>query len=265
MYAKSRKIYLPRKIPPGMAEPQDNLPPVNHAWTRLLPESARRWLAGRDALHGIIGNIGWQVADNVLRMGVGFLLGIWVARYLGPQQFGLLSYALAFAALFSPLAMLGLDDIVVRNLVRDPAAKQAILGTSFFLRLIGGVLSTLATIAVIAWLRPDDRQSVWLVAIIAAGTLFQAFNTIELWFNAQVQAKYPVLARNASFLVCALGKIVLIIAGAPLVAFASISLRKKEVPRMTCFEAGSRTKLRTTISSRPSMASGEKSATKARA
>jgi len=77
---------------------------------------------------------------------------------------------------------------------------------------------------VIAWLRPDDRQSLWLVVILAAGTLFQAFNTIELWFNAQVQAKYPVLARNAAFLICALGKIALILAEAPLVAFAWISL-----------------------------------------
>jgi O-antigen/teichoic acid export membrane protein len=207
-----------------MAQPQDNLPAVTWTWTRLLPEFVRSRLAGRSDLAQIAGNIGWQVGDNLLRMGVGLLLGIWVARYLGPEQFGLLSYALALVALFAPLAMLGLDDIVVRNLVRDPAAKQAILGTSFLLRLVGGVVSTLAAIAVIAWLRPDDRQSFWLVAIIAAGTLFQAFNTIELWFNAQLQAKYPVLARNTAFLLCALGKIALILVGAPLVAFAWISL-----------------------------------------
>ncbi|NJC88100.1 MAG: flippase [Desulfuromonas sp.] len=197
---------------------------MSHVPTRFLPEFVRRRIAGRDGLRAIIGNIGWQLADNLVRMGLGLLLGIWVARYLGPAQFGLLSYALAFVALFAPLAMPGLDDIVVRNLVRDPAARGVLLGTAFLLKLGGGMASLLAAVAVIGWLRPGDSQSLWLVAIVAAGTVFQAVNAIELWFNARVQAKYPVLARNAAFLVCAIAKVALILAKAPLIAFAWISL-----------------------------------------
>lgn len=207
-----------------MAEQQDSLPPMNQAWIRFLPQFVRGRLAGRNYLQNVIGNIGWRFADNLLRMGVGLLLGIWVARYLGPEQFGLLSYALAFVALFSPLATMGLDDIVVRNLVRAPATQHEILGTTLLLKLLGGGISLLAAVAVMVILRPADPQSGWLVAIIAAGAVFQAFNAIELWFNAQVMAKYPVLAKNGAFLLCALGKIALILAGAPLVAFAWISL-----------------------------------------
>lgn len=198
--------------------------PMTPSWTRLLPGFVRSRIEGRDGLQAILGNIGWQLADNLVRMGLGLLLGIWVARYLGPEQFGLLSYALAFVALFAPLAMPGLDDIVVRNLVREPAARNVLLGSTFLLKLLGGAASVLASIAVIVWMRPEDLQSFWLVAIIATGTVFQAFGVIELWFNAQIQAKYPVLAKNAAFLACALGKIALILAGAPLLAFAWISL-----------------------------------------
>lgn len=207
-----------------MRAPQDKSPLTTRDWSRFLPVSLRGELEGRDGLRNVAGNIGWQVGDSLLRMGVGLLLGIWVARYLGPEQFGLLSYALAFAAIFAPLAMLGLDDIVVRNLVREPVSTPALMGTSFLLRLAGGFLSTLAAIAAIVWLHPAEAQSVGLVAIIAAGTLFQAFNVIELWFNARVEARYPVLARNAAFLLCALGKVALILAAAPLLAFAWISL-----------------------------------------
>ncbi|MHB8709187.1 MAG: flippase [Desulfuromonadales bacterium] len=198
--------------------------PMTPSWTRFLPGFVKSRIAGRDGLQAVIGNIGWQLADNLVRMGLGLLLGIWVARYLGPEQFGLLSYALAFVALFAPLAMPGLDDIVVRNLVREPAARSVLLGSTFLLKLLGGAASVLASIAVIVWMRPEDLQSFWLVAIIATGTVFQAFGVIELWFNAQIQAKYPVLAKNAAFLACALGKIALILAGAPLLAFAWISL-----------------------------------------
>lgn len=189
-----------------------------------MPAFVRDRFGGREDLHKVAGNIGWQVVDSLLRMVVGLLLGIWVARYLGPEQFGLLSYALALVALCAPLATLGLDDIVVRNLVREPAAKQVILGTSCLLRLMGGVVSTLVAIAAVTWLQPGGSQSLWLVAIIASGTLFQAFHAIELWFNARVEARYPVLARDAAFLVCAAGKVALILGGAPLIAFAWISL-----------------------------------------
>ena len=155
-------------------------------------------------------------------MGIGLLIGIWVARYLGPAQFGLLSFALAFVALFSPMASLGLDDIVVRNLVRDPTTRDETLGTAFVLKLLGGAVSFVAAVAVIFVLRPADDLSHGLVAIIGAGAVFQAFNAIEFWFNSQVQAKYVVIARNAAFLVCAVIKVMLILVAAPLVAFAWI-------------------------------------------
>lgn len=190
----------------------------------MLPVFIRQRLQGRESLQNVIGNTGWQFADSLVRMAVGLLIGIWVARYLGPEEFGLFSYALAFVGLFSPLAALGLDDIVVRNLVRDPASKEETLGTAFLLKLIGGAFSFIAAVAVIFVLRPTDHLSHWLVGIIAAGAGFQAFNAIEFWFNSQVQAKYPVLARNAAFLICALGKIALILGRAPVVAFAWIAV-----------------------------------------
>ena len=65
-------------------------------------------------------NTSWMFAEQILRMIAGLLVGIWVARYLGPEQFGVFSYAIAFAAIFGSIAKLGLDGIVVRDLVREP-------------------------------------------------------------------------------------------------------------------------------------------------
>ncbi|MDE5124445.1 MAG: oligosaccharide flippase family protein, partial [Trichodesmium sp. St19_bin1] len=79
----------------------------------------------------IIGNTAWLLGDKFLRMGFGLLIGVWVARYLGPEKFGLLNYAIAFVSLFNVFATLGLNNIVVRELVRKPSEKGEILGTSF--------------------------------------------------------------------------------------------------------------------------------------
>lgn len=193
-------------------------------WLRCLPAGLRARIAGEDAVRHALGNTGWQFADSLLRLGGGLLLGIWMARYLGPEQFGLLSYALALYLLFSALAGFGLDDILVRDVVRDPAARDEIVGTAFLLRLASGIVAFAGAAGVVVLLRPDDSLSHWLVGIIAAGLVFQAFNVIEYWFHSRVQARSVVLARDAAFLLGALFKIGLLLAAAPLVYFAWVAL-----------------------------------------
>lgn len=197
---------------------------MNQTWVKLLPGFLRRQVEGRAYLQNVVGNTGWQFGDNLVRMAVGLVIGIWLARYLGPEQFGLFSYALALVALFAALGSLGLDDIMVRDIVRHPEDRHEILGTSLLLRLLGGTISLLAATGTIFLLRPDDGLSQGLVAIIAAGALFQSFHVIEFWFHSQVRAKYAVLAKNSAFLFCSLLKIGLILAAAPLIFFAWVAL-----------------------------------------
>ncbi len=170
-------------------------------------------------LRKIISNIGWLFADRILRMGVGLIIGAWIARYLGPQQFGLYNYAIAFVSLFGAIATLGLDQIVVRNLVREPSDKDEILGTSFVLKLIGGVVTVLLTTGTIILVRPEDKLMHWLVGITATGLVFQAFDAIDFWFQFQVQAKYTVVAKNTAFVLISIVKVSLLEMKAPLIYF----------------------------------------------
>ena len=196
---------------------------IDQAWTRHLPSFIRKKLKGRQQLQQIIGNTSWLLVDRILRMGVALIVGVWVARYLGPERYGMLSYALALVTLFSPLVSLGLEDVVVRDIVRDPTRKDETLGTAFVLMLIGSVVSFSAVIGTILFLRRDDSPMHWLIAIIAAGSIFQSFSIIECWFNSQIQARYAVLAKSASFFACSVIKIALIKNDATLIAFAWVS------------------------------------------
>ncbi|MBD2305819.1 flippase [Chroococcidiopsis sp. FACHB-1243] len=169
-------------------------------------------------------NTSWLFADRILRMGVGLFVGVWVARYLGTQQFGLLNYATAFVALLTPFATLGLDNIVIREIVRDSSYKDEILGTTFFLKFLGGfVLVGLALIS-ISLLRSGDQLTCWVVSVLSVGVIFQAFDTIDLQFQAQVQSKYTVIAKNLAFIVITLVKLTLIQINASLIAFAWVVL-----------------------------------------
>jgi PST family polysaccharide transporter len=86
--------------------------------------------------------------------------------------------------------------------------------------LIGGGVTVVLAVAVIAVIRPKESIYWWLVAIAAFATIFQALDVIDYWYQAEVRSKYTVYARNAAFLIIALLKIMLIIISAPLVAFA---------------------------------------------
>ncbi|MFN4216334.1 MAG: oligosaccharide flippase family protein, partial [Brevinematales bacterium] len=99
-----------------------------------------KWLSHRPMLLRVVENIGWLSLDKVLRMGVGLFVGVWVARYLGPTQYGLWNFAIAFTSLFGAFATFGIDEIVVRELVKTPEKTGVFLGTAFFLRVAGSFI-----------------------------------------------------------------------------------------------------------------------------
>ena len=100
-------------------------------------------------------NTSWLFAEQLLRMVAGLLVGIWVARYLGPEQFGIFSYAIAFTSLFNSIAKLGLDGIVVRDLVKEAEKRDIYLGTAFWLKLLGALLM-LGIVAIAMQLTSSD-------------------------------------------------------------------------------------------------------------
>jgi PST family polysaccharide transporter len=190
------------------------------SWMRFLPASIRRRVEGHSQIRKILGNISWLSLDRVVRMGVGLLVGVWVARYLGRDQFGTLNFAAAFVSLFSPLAVLGLDSIVIRDLVGITEKGPETLGTAFWLKLVGGIVSGSLATVVIVLTRPGEPLLQTLVIIAAAGVLFQSLDVIDFWFQSRIRSKYVVYARNGAFLLMAAVRVALILLQAPLIAFA---------------------------------------------
>ncbi|TFI54043.1 flippase [Mastigocladus laminosus UU774] len=171
-------------------------------------------------LQKIIGNTAWVLADRVLRMGMGLLVGVWVARYLGPENFGLFNYAIAFTSIFNTVANLGLDSIVVRNIVRQPDNKNEILGTAFFLKVFAQLGVIIVSIAAIILIRPSEIVTQQLVGIITVGMFFESYYVIDFWFQSQVQSKYTVWFKNIGLVLASFMRVVLIQIQAPLILFA---------------------------------------------
>ncbi len=181
-----------------------------------------RKFKSRQGLRKVVANTGWLFFDRFLRLGVGLFVGAWVARYLGPDQFGTWSYAAALVALLSSFAILGLDNIVVREIVKESTRKEEILGSAFALKLAGGFSIFILSIAIIGLIRPEDILMRSVVAITATGLIFQSFDTIDFYFQSQVQSKYTVWARDFAFLIVSFIKVVLILRKTSLISFVLV-------------------------------------------
>jgi PST family polysaccharide transporter len=189
-------------------------------WLRLMPIGLRSKLAHRNNLLEILHNSGWLFVDKFIRMGVGLFVSIWLARYLGPEQFGLWNYALAFTGLFGAFSTLGLDGIVVRMLVKEPDKINEILGSAFGLKVMGALFAVATSLVAISLMRSEDALTIWLVGISSFGFVLQAVGVIDCYFQSKVQSKYTVIAANIAFLIMAAMKVIFILNKSPLIAFA---------------------------------------------
>jgi len=193
-------------------------------WLKYLPAPMRGRITGRPELQAILNNSGWLFVDKFLRLLVGVSVGVWLARYLGPLQFGQLNFAVAFVALLGPFAVLGLDGIVVRELVKHPDQRNVILGATLSLKLLGGMAAFTSAQLLIWWLRPDDLLARQMVAILSVGFLFQTADAYDFWFQSQVKSRLTVAIKGSAFVLLSLVKVALIIIDAGLLAFAWASL-----------------------------------------
>ena len=85
-------------------------------------------------------NTGWMFFGQMFNI-ISVVVGIWLARYLGPENFGIFSYVLAFVGLFSFISGFGVNDILTRDLVAYPEKRDKLLGTAFFINLGSGFLA----------------------------------------------------------------------------------------------------------------------------
>lgn len=187
---------------------------------RILPGSISTKIQHRPVVISILSNISWLAFDKILRLGTGLFLGIFIARFLGPEGYGLLNYAIAFSALAGSFVSLGLDSIVIKELVRRPDDRDKILGSAFVMKLLAGILGLLINIALISIIKPGDTFILYLVALSSFGFIFQAVGVIDYYYQAQVKSKYSVFAQNAAFLTVVLLRIILLVNRAPVIAFA---------------------------------------------
>lgn len=187
---------------------------------QVWSDRARLALARRPQLQAVLGNSAWLLLDKAVRLLLSLTVGALLARHLGPEQFGVFSYAVTFVMFWLGLANLGADGILVRDLARSPGAAPVLLGSALLARLLAGGLCWLAAVATLFVMRPDDGHTLVLVAILGAGLVLQGAETVDVWFQSQSQNRRTVRAKLLVYVLTNALRLAMIAANAPLWCFA---------------------------------------------
>jgi len=153
---------------------------------------------------------------------LGLLVGALVARHLGPGDYGQLSYVVAYVAVFMAAANMGGDGITVRDIARDKQGASVVLGSATVVRAAVGLACLVAAFVLMLAMHRDSDVLPALTLLVGVSLVLQAFDTVDLWFQSQLQSGRTVLAKLFAYATASVAKIALVLEDAPLLAFGAV-------------------------------------------
>lgn len=162
----------------------------------------------------------WIISERIFQVLVGFILTILTSRYLGPANFGVLDYGATIVSFFAVITKLGIDNILVNELLKHRNIEGAILGTSAILRLASSFLSILLIIILVLVLENDSPLIIVTTVLQAFSLIFQALAVPESWFQSRLESKYVSIAKAISYSIVSSYKAFLLITNKDVTWFA---------------------------------------------
>lgn len=161
---------------------------------------------------------------NIVNAIIGFFFIMYVARYLGAGGFGILSFALAFTAIFGVFADIGLSTLTIREVARDKSLAQKYLGNIAVLKIILGI-ATFGLIALTINLLGYPEQTINVVYLVALSVVFNAFSLMFYSiFQAYQRMEFVTIGRVLNSVLLLTGALFVIGQGLSITAFASLFL-----------------------------------------
>lgn len=104
-----------------------------------------------------LNNTSWMLAQQIYSMILSLVVGSLSARYLGPSNYGLLSYGSSLISLFTMISSLGLTNVIINEMIKRPSKVGSYLGSAFVARFIASCASLIMIYGIIFILEPDNK------------------------------------------------------------------------------------------------------------
>lgn len=163
-------------------------------------------------------NFSWQFGDYIFSLISSFIVGIAVARYLGPESYGIIAFASALLAIAVVIVSLGIDDIIMRDMIDLPKKQGSIQCSALLIKFISAIIVYIIIILYI--LLNYNGEKLYVTIIITSAVFFQPLSVYSCIFTIKAQAKYTSIARIISYTISSFLKIIFIVFNANIIYFA---------------------------------------------
>lgn len=163
----------------------------------------------------------WLFFDRLIRLGLGFVTGVLIARHYGPIGNGVISLVVSSAAIFGSIASLGIDEIgpIEFATKSDRISAREIQCTSVLMRIISGIVAYGSLLLTIFFLQgPSLAFSFALIFGIFYS--LQAFDVVEYRLRSEGDFKSIAIARSGASIASSALKIILVLMDLPVTAIA---------------------------------------------
>lgn len=170
----------------------------------------------------IIKNASWIIVCRVAQSLLNLVVSMIMARYLGPSNYGVISYAASLVAFAVPIVQLGLNNIIVHEVVDKPDKEGETMGTTLGLTIVSSLLGVITITAISFFINYGERDTIIICALYSISLIFQMTEMIHYWYQAKLMSKYVALASLFSRVIVSLYKIYLILSAKSVFWFAIV-------------------------------------------
>ncbi len=156
-------------------------------------------------------NAFWMIGVKVVQSAVAFIINLFTARYLGPSNYGLISYAASIVAFVVPIMQLGIPNVLVFDLVQNKDEEGAILGSALTLNVLSALFCIIGVIIFSMVANPGETETIIVCSLYSLLLVFKAAEVTNYWFQAKLLSKYPSIISFFVYLLVAVYKTFLLI------------------------------------------------------
>lgn len=165
-------------------------------------------------------NASWIIASRIVQALLGLVISMLTARYLGPSNYGVINYAASIVAFVLPLMHLGINSVLVQELVRNPDEEGRIIGTATVMTFLSSLLCIGGTVAFAAIANPGETETIVVCALYSILLIFQSLDMVRYWFQSKYLSKYTSIVSLIAYTVVSAYKIYLLATGKSIYWFA---------------------------------------------
>lgn len=158
-----------------------------------------------------LSNTAWILGERIVQIIIQLTVTLVSVRYLGPENYGNISYVTSFIGLFSSITGLGLQGIVIKKLIDEPENSGEIIGTSIVMRLGASILSIISIVSLVSLLNKNNEVMILIAILQSISLIFTSIEVVDFWFQSKLQSKYVSIAKIIATIIVAIWRIYLLI------------------------------------------------------